>query len=67
MTKTFVLHAEVTVSCWTEVEADTLEEAVEISKERTVDISRSHGGHEATEQWIIDEGDGEPKNITVSA
>lgn len=63
----FRFTAEVTVSAVTEVEADTAEEAREIAKERLVTIRRGHGDNgEAREQWVIDDADGDPQNITLS-
>ena len=59
----FRLMAHVTVTAWTDVEAETLEEAIEIAEERDVVLS---GYGESDESWIIDEGDGSPENIHVT-
>lgn len=57
------LSASVTVSCYTKVEADTLEEAMEIAEEREVQIGGIHSGYEPDEYWIIDDGDGTPEGV----
>jgi hypothetical protein len=59
----FKLGCEVTVSAYTEVEADTLEEAIQHAKDREVVIGGLHSGTSAAEQWIIDDADGLPSNI----
>lgn len=53
------LSAMVTVSAYTVVEADTLEEAIEISKKREV-VNQAVGGCSENDMWIVDEIDGEP-------
>ena len=65
MTK-FRLTANVTISVYTEVEADTLEEAIEIAKERDLMVIVGTGGDTKTNAWMTDELDGMPENITQS-
>lgn len=55
----FNLSSMVTVSAYTVVEADTLEDAIEISKKREV-VNQSVGGCSENDMWIVDEIDGEP-------
>jgi hypothetical protein len=57
------LNAMITVSTYTEVEANSAEEAIEIAQNRYCEFSGS--GYEASECWIIDDVDGVPINITV--
>lgn len=64
--KNFQLSCQVTVSAYTVVEADTLEEAMEIAKDRTVGIARNYDSSgQAADEWVIEEGDGEPKEISA--
>ena len=62
---TFKFSAFVTVSAYTEVEADTLEEAMEEAEGREVVIGGLHSGTQAAESWIIDEADGSAENISL--
>lgn len=59
----FKLSAEVTVSAHTEVEADSLKEAIEIASERTIVIDPTGRSYDDEDQWVIDDADGEPLNI----
>ena len=59
----FNLLAQVTVSAYTKVEANTLEEAIKISEERGVVIDLWWGDDRAKEAWIIEDVDGLPQNI----
>lgn len=61
--KTYQLSASVTVSAYTEVEANSLEEAIKIAERRSVSIGDERSGVFADEVWTIDEADGEPQNI----
>jgi len=61
--KTFNLSAQVTVTAYTTVKAETLEEAIEIAESREVVIGGIGTGTEPDEQWIIDDADGSPMNI----
>lgn len=57
----FNLCAHVTVSAYTEVEADTLEEAIAEASQRGVDHA-SHGA-DPKQVWTVNDLDGEPCNI----
>lgn len=59
----FTFAAEVTVSAMTVVEADTLADALRIAQTRGVVIGGLSSGADNTEDWIIDDADGEPVNI----
>ncbi len=59
----FKLGCSVTVSAYTEVEADTLEEAQRQAANRDVVIGGLHSGYHPQEHWIIDEADGSPEGI----
>lgn len=58
----FHLGARVTVSTSTSVEADTLEEAIDLAKKRPV-LHVSAGGPSESDVWVVDELDGEPDSI----
>lgn len=58
----FELSCFVTVSAYTTVEADSLEEAIAAAKEREVVIG-GRGGEDQNEEWIIDDADGSPSEI----
>lgn len=61
---TFRLCCSLTVSAYTEVEAQTAEEAIAIAATRGVaDIGRFNPDQE-TEEWLPD-SDGEPADISV--
>lgn len=59
----FSLNCEVTVSAYTVVEAATLEEAIELSRERDVRLDFNGAGTDENSEWLIEEADGCPKNI----
>lgn len=59
--KEFKLCAHVTVSAYTTVMANTLEEA--IAKSRYLNVSLVGSGIDESDQWIIDDADGLPSNI----
>jgi hypothetical protein len=63
MGKLFKLSGTVTISVYTEVEADTLEQAVEIVKERDIEQSYWHQVDQSKEVWVNDEYDGEVQQI----
>ena len=58
----FKVSCKVTCSAYTEVEADTAEEALAIAEQRDVFCA---GFSEHSESFIIDEPDGEPQDIEV--
>ena len=62
--KKFALTAEITISLYTEVEAETLEEAIEIAEERDLMTVVGTGGETKYDTWMSDELDGMPENIT---
>lgn len=60
----YKLTAEVTVSAYTEVEAENEDEARKIAEERQAHI---HGyGYRCDEYWIVEEVDGEPCIVEVN-
>lgn len=61
--KRFKLIGQVTVSAYTEVEADTLEEALAEAAGRDVVIGGHRSGYSPREEWIIDDADGEVENV----
>lgn len=60
------LNCMVTVSARTEVEAESLEEAISIAEERPVELYVRGGHLDSSEFWLIEEGDGAPSNIHES-
>lgn len=60
----YKLTAQMTISIYTEVEANSLEEAIEIAQEREPMGIVSNGGDSKEDSWMCDELDGYPKNIT---
>ena len=58
------MSAAVTVSAYTEVEAETLEEAIEIAEERDCQLGFNGCGYDYSSSWLIDDADGMPTNIT---
>ena len=59
----FKFSAKVTVSAYTEVEANTAEEALAEAETRQVVIGGLNSGNDPDESWIIDDADGEPEDI----
>lgn len=59
----FDLTAKMTISVYTTVEADSLEEAIEIAKERSYMSVTSNNGDSQYEEWMCDELDGYPFDI----
>ena len=57
--KTYEIHGTLTVSCWTSVEADSKEEAIEIAKSLGVAQHSIDGSFPDDECWNFD-NDGEP-------
>lgn len=62
----FHLSAAFTVSAYTTVEAETLDEAMAIARSRAGVIGGNGSGAQATESWIIEDVDGEPQDIHES-
>lgn len=61
---TYNLSCIVTVSAYTIVEADSLEEAIEKAKVRSVELHFNGSGTDPDEVWCIEDADGEPENVT---
>jgi hypothetical protein len=60
----FKLNARVTVSAYTEVDADSLEDAIKIATKRDVALGGPGNDSYPDESWIIDDADGVPRDIT---
>ena len=61
--KKFELTAQITISLYTEVEAETLEEAKKSAEERDLMAIVGTGGETKHDTWMADELDGMPENI----
>ena len=61
----FNLTAQVTISVYTEVEAETIEEAIEIAQERELMGITRTGVDTEQDTWLCDELDGMPENISL--
>lgn len=61
--KNFKLTARVTISVYTEVEAETLEEAIKIAEDRDLMPIVHSGGEKAEDTWMCDELDGVAEDI----
>jgi len=61
--QTFILSGEVTISVYTSVEAETLEEATQKSENRPVESAQWGHKDQKDEAWVSDEYDGEVQNI----
>ena len=61
---TFNLSCTITVSAYTEVEADTLADAIAEANDRSVALHFNGSGTDPTEVWCVEEPDGEPENVT---
>ena len=64
--KTYRLQAEVLISVYTEVEAETLEQAIELSQDRDIETYHFNDKNQARGVWVSDRYDGEPENIKES-
>lgn len=62
----FKISGHVTVSCWTEVEAETEEEAKRIASDRMLAEHNIDGGSDIDECWHFD-NDGTPSNISIES
>jgi hypothetical protein len=60
---TFNLACRITVSASTEVEAETLADAITEANNRDVVLHFNGSGTDPTEVWCIEEADGEPEDI----
>lgn len=60
----FHLGCRVTVSAYTEVDADTLEQAIEAAADRPVELSFNGSANSADEVWLVEEMDGSPQHIS---
>lgn len=61
--RNFGLTARVTISVYTNVKAESLEEAIEIASKRDLMHIVNTGGQTEKDTWITDELDGEPVSI----
>lgn len=61
--KTFELSATVTISIFTAVEAETLEEAIKIAEERHIEVAEYDSTEQQKQCWVSEEYDGSPQNI----
>ena len=59
----FLLTAKVTISVYTKVEAETLEEAIRIAEDRDLMPIVHSGGETAEDTWMCDELDGVAEDI----
>jgi hypothetical protein len=63
----FNLSAEITVSAYTAIEADSLEEAIALAESRSVVLGGVGSGADGRREWVIDDADGMPVNIGESS
>ena len=63
----FTLVSKVTVSAYTEVEAETIDDAIKIASQRQAAIGGVGTGTLPDEMWIVDDIDGEPYDIQNDA
>lgn len=63
----FKFSALVTVSAYTEIEADTLEKAFEEADSREVVFGGMGAYSDSNEMWVVDEIDGIPEEITCDS
>ena len=61
--KEFLISAKVTISVYTKVESETLEEAISIAEERMPMSIVSNGSDNENENWMVDEIDGTPYEL----
>ena len=61
--KEFLISAKVTISVYTKVKAETLEEAIEIANDRTPMAIIANGGDNECDNWMADEIDGTPYEL----
>jgi hypothetical protein len=64
--KKYSISAKITISAYTEIEANSEIEALELAKEREEKMSvHSNNGDSAEYEWMIDELDGTPYDLTI--
>lgn len=63
----FKLSCHVTVSAFTEVESNSLEEAIAESADRIVQQHFNGSGNSPDEVWCVDDIDGSPQNVHEDA
>ena len=63
----YYVSGSVTISIYTEVEADSPEKAKEIAEGRAIEESRWGDKQQPKSVWIADEYDGEPQDIHIEA
>ena len=63
--KKYCLNALVTISIYTEVEANSLEEAIEIAEQREIEACNNDifSDNQIKRVWVADDYDGSPFNI----
>ena len=61
--KEFTISARVTISAYTKVEANTLEEAIELASERDFMGIPPNNYYTEDEFWMVDEIDGAPYDL----
>ncbi len=64
--KKYQLSGVVTISIFTEVEANSLEEAIQIAENREIEAYRFKDKEQASESWVSEEFDGMPDKIRES-
>ncbi len=63
----YKLNAEITVSCYCEVNAASEKEAIAKAAELYPALHFNGSGTNPEENWLIEDADGEPVNIRVDA
>lgn len=61
--KTFKLIASITITIYTNVEAETLSDAIFIAANRDVMQIPTNIGEDKNEEWVADELDGMPEDL----
>jgi len=64
--KKYQLSGAVTISIFTEVEANSLEEAIQIAENREIEAYRFGDKEQASEAWVSEDFDGMPDKIRES-
>lgn len=62
----FKISGIITISCYTDVEADTEEEALQIAEDREMMELPFNNAYGSDEYWITDSLDGRPREIHIS-